>query len=156
MLSIQIKHDVSADAPLCTAIWQGGCIRTKQPEFSFRLRHFISAFPCYGKCKYQAIFILETYPLNHSLNYGWVACASRHGHTQRRHQVSTVCLDSLTLTCELWAVPTSCLYFVRNLCWCAYDVISPGFFLRGAAVKHLMATTGPGRELVTLYSEKQT
>lgn len=90
-------------------------------------------------------------PLNRS---GWATCASWHGDTQRRHQVNTDCLDSLTITCELRAVPTSCLHSVRNLCWCAYDVISTGLFPREAAVKHLRLPLAL-HELVTLYSGKQ-
>lgn len=35
-------------------------------------------------------------PPHHILNYVWATCASWYGRTQRKHQVYTDCLDSLT------------------------------------------------------------
>lgn len=63
-------------------------------------------------------------------------------------------LDSLTVTCELWAVPTSRLHSARTFCLCAYDVINTGLFPREAAVKHLWPPLALGGA-VALYSEKQ-
>lgn len=83
--------------------------------------------------------------------------AHQQGKIQQKHQVKTDHLDftrTLPSICEWPLVPASCLYSIRLLRWCVYEVISILLFLSNPVIKHLPPPPALS-EPVTLYSEKQ-
>lgn len=96
---------------------------------------------------------------NHIVNESWATFASA-GQNSAKHQVKTDHLDftrTLPSICEWPVVPASCLYSVRLLHWCVYEIISILLFLSlsNPVVKHLPPPPPALGEPVTLYSEKQ-